>query len=292
MTAPCSPLAQALQAFGVAGSRDRPLVIAFAPCLTLRQSPVLENVRAELRALGAALLLVGEAVTFSFQPDDELDIAGRGEPCDANTRAELRRARGLRCPPVASDELTLIVANGEGLIIARQVVAASDGLAALALGLRAAGQELRAARRTTTLSRRELVLLSLVGAFALLAAQGCRDTEKTVTSHAAPLRQSAASRPITLHINGQTHLLELEPRVSLLDALRERLGLTGTKKGCDHGQCGACTVLVDGRRVNACLTLAVMVGPAPITTIEGLSEDDTFGQRVIVRALSAAGGIA
>jgi xanthine dehydrogenase YagT iron-sulfur-binding subunit len=70
--------------------------------------------------------------------------------------------------------------------------------------------------------------------------------------------------------------LEIEPRVSLLDALRERLGLTGSKKGCDHGQCGACTVLIAGRRVNACLTLAVMVGDAPITTIEGLAQGETL----------------
>jgi xanthine dehydrogenase YagT iron-sulfur-binding subunit len=64
--------------------------------------------------------------------------------------------------------------------------------------------------------------------------------------------------------------------VTLLDALRERLALTGTKKGCDHGQCGACTVLVSGRRVNACLTLAIMVGDAPVTTIEGLAHGEAL----------------
>jgi xanthine dehydrogenase YagT iron-sulfur-binding subunit len=79
--------------------------------------------------------------------------------------------------------------------------------------------------------------------------------------------------PVTLTINGREQLLEVAPWVSLLDLLRERLDLTGTKKGCDHGQCGACTVLVDDRRVNACLTLAVMKDGARITTIEGLAED-------------------
>ena len=82
---------------------------------------------------------------------------------------------------------------------------------------------------------------------------------------------SATEVPVTLNVNGTGHDLRLEPRVSLLDALRERLGLTGTKKGCDQGACGACTVLVDGARVNACLTLAVMHEDTEITTIEGLA---------------------
>ena len=80
--------------------------------------------------------------------------------------------------------------------------------------------------------------------------------------------------PIQLRINGHRHELEVEPRVTLLDALRDRLGLTGTKKGCDQGQCGACTVHVDGRRVLACLTLAAQVEGRSITTIEGLAGDD------------------
>jgi xanthine dehydrogenase YagT iron-sulfur-binding subunit len=74
-----------------------------------------------------------------------------------------------------------------------------------------------------------------------------------------------------LSVNGQQHRLSLEVRTTLLDALRDHLGLTGTKKGCDLGQCGACTVLVDGRRINACLTLAVMQEGREITTIEGLA---------------------
>jgi xanthine dehydrogenase YagT iron-sulfur-binding subunit len=83
-----------------------------------------------------------------------------------------------------------------------------------------------------------------------------------------------ARMDVQLEINGRTHQLSLDPRTSLLDALREHLGLTGSKKGCDHGQCGACTVLVNGRRINACLSLAVMHEGDRVTTIEGLAKGD------------------
>jgi xanthine dehydrogenase YagT iron-sulfur-binding subunit len=89
----------------------------------------------------------------------------------------------------------------------------------------------------------------------------------------ASAEQYAPPQLVTLHINGQPHELAIEPRVTLLDALREVAGLTGTKKGCDHGQCGACTVLVDGVRINSCLTLAIMHEGRAITTVEGLAQD-------------------
>ena len=79
--------------------------------------------------------------------------------------------------------------------------------------------------------------------------------------------------PVSLTINGVERQLRVAPWTTLLDALRDHLGLTGTKKGCDHGQCGACTVLLDGRRINSCLTLAVMQDGARVTTIEGLATD-------------------
>lgn len=81
---------------------------------------------------------------------------------------------------------------------------------------------------------------------------------------------------ITLRLNGASRSLDLDPRTTLLDALRHHLGLTGTKKGCDHGQCGACTVLMDGRRINACLTLACMAEDRDITTIEGLGTPEAL----------------
>ena len=87
---------------------------------------------------------------------------------------------------------------------------------------------------------------------------------------------SSASGTTELQVNGRVHSLTLDPRTTLLDALREHLALTGSKKGCDHGQCGACTVLIDGRRINSCLTLAVMHEGQAITTIEGLAEGETL----------------
>jgi xanthine dehydrogenase YagT iron-sulfur-binding subunit len=90
----------------------------------------------------------------------------------------------------------------------------------------------------------------------------------------APARAASAPVGISLQVNGQRHRLNLDVRTTLLDALREHAGLTGSKKGCDHGQCGACTVLVDGRRVLSCLTLAVAAEGRAVTTIEGLVGPD------------------
>jgi xanthine dehydrogenase YagT iron-sulfur-binding subunit len=94
-------------------------------------------------------------------------------------------------------------------------------------------------------------------------------------SEAAPREVAGAVADVSLEVNGKRHALRLDPRTTLLDALREHLDLTGSKKGCDHGQCGACTVLVDGRRVLSCLTLAASVR-GPVTTIEGLARGDVL----------------
>ena len=98
---------------------------------------------------------------------------------------------------------------------------------------------------------------------------------------APPARSMTTRRPrllwtVELQINGHSHSLTLDPRTTLLDALREHLALTGSKKGCDHGQCGACTVLIEGRRINSCLTLAVMHDGQSVTTIEGLALGDNL----------------
>lgn len=100
--------------------------------------------------------------------------------------------------------------------------------------------------------------------------------DQTHHGHQRDAGDAPHSMALTLTVNGETRQLDVDTRTTLLDALRENLALTGTKKGCDHGQCGACTVLVDGRRVNACLTLALMHEGAQITTIEGLGTPDNL----------------
>jgi xanthine dehydrogenase YagT iron-sulfur-binding subunit len=95
-----------------------------------------------------------------------------------------------------------------------------------------------------------------------------------LAAEAAVAETGAAAVHVSLKVNGVEHALRLDPRVTLLDLLRNRLDLTGSKKGCDHGQCGACTVLVNGRRVNSCLSLAVMHEGDDILTIEGLAKGD------------------
>ena len=116
--------------------------------------------------------------------------------------------------------------------------------------------------------------LSRLGAASLLATTA--PMAKAAKPSADETRSTApafeGSIPITLRINGKEHALQVDPRTTLLDCLRENLQLTGTKKGCDHGQCGACTVHINGRRVNSCLCLAVMHEDDEITTIEGIGQ--------------------
>jgi xanthine dehydrogenase YagT iron-sulfur-binding subunit len=123
------------------------------------------------------------------------------------------------------------------------------------------------------LSRR--TFLSQLGAAGVAATAAPLATAAQTSSQAAPSatdEKIEGAIPVTLRVNGKQFALQVDSRTTLLDALRESISLTGTKKGCDHGQCGACTVHIDGRRVNSCLTLAAMHDDQEITTIEGLGE--------------------
>jgi xanthine dehydrogenase YagT iron-sulfur-binding subunit len=124
--------------------------------------------------------------------------------------------------------------------------------------------------------QRMLPFLFLLTRRRFLEAAGVATLAFASRSTAAEVSTDFASESpenVALTVNGRSHVLDLDPRVTLLDALREHLGLTGTKKGCDQGQCGACTVLVNGQRINSCLTLAVMHASDEITTVEGLAKD-------------------
>jgi xanthine dehydrogenase YagT iron-sulfur-binding subunit len=122
-------------------------------------------------------------------------------------------------------------------------------------------------------SRRHF-MQSAVAAATAAAAPFAHAETKAASERVAPAAPFVPAQPVVLDINGKRYNLTLEPRVTLLDALREVIGLTGTKKGCDRGQCGACTVLINGRRVNSCLTLAIMHEGESITTIEGLAQGE------------------
>jgi xanthine dehydrogenase YagT iron-sulfur-binding subunit len=212
-----------------------------------------DAIRAQLRGLGAHLLIVSESGTTLLGPDDEprqlAHVGSRPRPfglevsgvdADGNTRWSQHLAQ-LTQPPAE----------------------------ALLQALRDAVETMRNDRPQGA-SRRELLIASLVTALALAFA-GCGTLRGATVEQAAP--GPAGTVQVELKVNGAAHKLALEPRVTLLDALRERLGLFGAKKGCDQGQCGACTVLVDGVRVDACLALAVQHEGREIVTIEGLEQN-------------------
>ena len=128
---------------------------------------------------------------------------------------------------------------------------------------------------TPALSRRSfLVSAGTAGIVSVVDGADVMGQNRSVDPAGAPDRRDTVA--VTLRINGKEHRLHVDPRTTLLDCLRETVALTGTKKGCDHGQCGACTVHVNGRRVNSCLSLAVMHDGEAITTIEGLGTPDAL----------------
>lgn len=129
-------------------------------------------------------------------------------------------------------------------------------------------------------ARREFLKHSMLAGGAILIASrlltdgGAQAFAAIESTTAAPTQSPTGTVAVRLRVNGTNYGLRLDPRTSLLDLLREKLDLPGTKKGCNHGQCGACTILVDGRRINSCLALAVIYDGSEITTIEGLANGD------------------
>lgn len=127
-------------------------------------------------------------------------------------------------------------------------------------------------KKSSGFTRRSFI--TRLGATTLIATTPFVDSIAQVEAPAAPPENAGPGAvPVTLKVNGQTYHLNLDPRATILDTVRDRLHLFGTKKGCDHGQCGACTVHVNGRRVNSCLSLAIMHQHDEITTIEGLARN-------------------
>ena len=220
---------------------------------------------------------------------------------------ELTFGDGALAMPLLSDDGTLarqfgvtrgaavFVVDAAGVVRWRHV-AAADALPAPDEVARALAElsPAEASRSAGGWTRRDFVATALAASAAFLI---FRDASAAPTRRAPNELPNAApgtapgTAPVTLHVNGRDLTLQLEPRVTLLDALREYAGLTGSKKGCDHGQCGACTVHVDGRRVLSCLTLAVMAQGKAITTVEGLATGDgDAGLHPVQRAFIAHDG--
>ena len=261
-----------------------PRVLAFLRGWSVEhESPgSLQALRAQLRGLGAELTILSDSGVWSFRPDDEIEELGASSD---RLAADIELAAGRY--GVRGEGIFVI--DGKGLVrFAHRSDAAFPSSephrhpavlpagrrsrpSTLAEALAAAHEAMlhRSQTERVLFTRREWTLTCLVTGCALAFLGGCKQQDKRAP--AARVEPAPSDVPIVLTVNGARRELRVDPRASLLDTLRERLGLTGTKKGCDMGQCGACTVLLDGKRVNACLTLAVMAQGAPITTIEGLA---------------------
>jgi xanthine dehydrogenase YagT iron-sulfur-binding subunit len=238
------------------------------------EAAALGKIRAELRGLGAALLMFSDTGFWGFGADDDVDLLASPAEVGEGVLGAIRRDWGV------PSGFAVFVVDGHRIVrFARSHQGSDAGADTVVAALSEAGRALlEPPPATKGLTRRELLNACLIAGFAT-ALQACtRAPRRAAPKSSAPPSLAPATMgtdlDITLTVNDVPHALRIDPRVSLLDALRERLGLMGTKKGCDHGQCGACTVLVDGVRVNSCLTLAVMVQGAKVTTVEGMMSGD------------------
>jgi xanthine dehydrogenase YagT iron-sulfur-binding subunit len=273
------PLAITLRngrALSLGAPAGEPLVLAlFARAGSIvAGEETLDRIRAELRGLGAELIIVGRDGIWCFRPDDEFELLATAEDMTDTELVKIFAAYGLRVGTGNEEgEVAVYVFDEKRRMRFEQRGSGAD-LDDLARALGDGARAFYAASRPWALSRRELLVSALVASFTLALVDGCAKPKLPAVATSAPGKETAGEVDVVLDVNGARHRLRVEPRGTLLDVLRERLGLTGTKKGCDQGQCGACTVLVDGRRINSCLTLAVMVDSQKIVTIEGLAEGD------------------
>jgi xanthine dehydrogenase YagT iron-sulfur-binding subunit len=246
----------------------RPVVIARVGVWGPVDRRIANGIRRELRGLGAVLVVVAGADVHLFNPDDEPKalLTDATEEWERELSARAARLSSTRAPLDAS-QLQLSLFDDQGRLRISTWQRLEGPVPNLLLATLSTAAERVVADTAPKLSRREAIVATLASTFLLLWAPGCKHPPARTVSEL----HGADRVRVRFNVNGQSHDLNVEPRVSLLDALREHLGLTGTKKGCDQGQCGACTVLVEGRRVNACLTLLAMVGSKRVTTIEGLA---------------------
>src|SRR2546430_5488825 len=227
---------------------NRPCLLAFCA----KEPRFQEAFGAELRALGAPLFGLAPGGGTVFGVDDE--------PRDSGAQPELWRIYGA-----GGAALTVVLLDEKQRIRLRREAPEAEGT--LLAAIREAGRAVRAAPRG--MGRRELLVNSLAVALGAAVLQACASSRPAPDMKAGPAIADLVD--VKLVVNGDERSLRVEPRVVLLDALRENLGLTGAKKGCDMGQCGACTVIIDGQRVNSCLKLVAQLEGAHVTTIEGLA---------------------
>ncbi|HMI87194.1 MAG TPA: 2Fe-2S iron-sulfur cluster-binding protein [Polyangiaceae bacterium] len=264
------------------GFGTQPIVVALvgAPFAARgEEDDLLAEVRAELRGLGAVLLLLSPAGILVLGADDEAQWFSSRRDVHVEDLERAFAQFGIRRDQDGAACAGLFLVDGARCLRFAHIWD-DDGegsLVAIRNGLVAAGRAVIAARERFLLSRRDLVMTSLVAAFSLILLDGCkRDARLAADVRSVGPTPIEGEHDVTLDVNGARRTVRVDTRTSLLDALRERMGLTGTKKGCDHGQCGACTVHLDGRRVNSCMVLAVAAEGAKITTIEGLARGEAL----------------
>jgi len=258
--------------------RGRPVVLAFVP----RQwDPWRPHQLAHFQRLARELPDAGELVAVPVEG------VGRGPWCEVTFPgssltiplfADLDPESAVAARYGVRGDWAVFLVDAAGTVVWRQTGAGSPvpQLDDLAKALTSSPARTVPPHASTPPTRREFLTAALATACALALRPLVARAQSITGAPVSPGLAATRSAAVTLTINGRPVSLDLEPRVTLLDALREYAGLTGTKKGCDHGQCGACTVHINGRRQLSCLTLAVMHQHDAITTVEGLADGATL----------------